>query len=65
MRLRLDDPAQTPELLEFLQSSPDVVADVVADDELEVSLIGSYGLEAMRMELDLRVRAWEAARAQR
>ena len=26
-----------------------------------MSLLGSYNLEAMRMAIDLRVRAWEAA----
>ena len=65
MRLRLNDPSLVPELLEFLQSTPDVVVDVVGDGEVEVSLIGSYALDAMRMELYLRVRAWEAARAAR
>ncbi len=62
MRLRLSDPSLIPELLDFLQSTPDVVVDVIGDDEIEVSLMGSYALDAMRMELYLRVRAWEAAR---
>jgi hypothetical protein len=31
-------------------------------DEVEVSLVGSYNADAMRMELYLRVRAWEAGR---
>jgi hypothetical protein len=65
MRLRLNDPALLPELLDYLQSTPDVVVDVVGDGEVEVSLIGSYALDAMRMELYLRVRAWEAARDSR
>ncbi|TML03788.1 MAG: hypothetical protein E6G36_08355 [Actinobacteria bacterium] len=65
MRLRLSDPALIPELLDFLQSTPDVVVDVVGDREVEVSLLGSYALDAMRMELYLRIRAWEAARAAR
>jgi hypothetical protein len=62
MRLRLTDPALVPELLDFLEETPDVVADVVGDDEVEVSLVGSYAVDAMRMELYLRIRAWEAAR---
>jgi hypothetical protein len=62
MRLRLSDPSLIPDLLEFLRSRPDVVVDVVGDDEVEVSLVASYALEAMRMELYLRIRAWEAAR---
>ena len=65
MRLRLNDPSLIPELLDFLQSTPDVVVDVVAENEVEVSLLGSYALDAMRMELYLRVRAWEAVRAAR
>jgi len=65
MRLRLNDPSLIPELLDFLQSTPDVVVDVVAENEVEVSLLGSYALDAMRMELYLRVRAWEAGRAAR
>jgi hypothetical protein len=63
MRLRLSDPALVPELLEFLEARGDVVVDRVGEDELEVSLMGSFALDAMRMELYLRVRAWEAARS--
>ena len=63
MRIRVDDPALLPDLLEHLRSQIDAVVDVVSADELEVSLLGSYRLEAMRMELYLRIRAWEAARA--
>jgi hypothetical protein len=62
MRLRVTDPALVPELVEFLQARLDVVAAQVGDDEVEVSLLGSYSNDAMRMELYLRVRAWEAGR---
>jgi hypothetical protein len=62
MRLRLTDPGLIPGLVDYLQATPDVVVDVVGDDEVEVSLMGSYAVDAMRMELYLRVRAWEAAR---
>lgn len=62
MRLRLSDPSLIPDLLEFLRARPDVIVDVVDGDEVEVSLVGSYALDAMRMELYLRIRAWEAAR---
>ena len=61
MRVRLNDPAVLPDLLEYLGSTPDVVADVIGEDELEISLIGSFALDAMRMEIYLRIRAWEAA----
>jgi len=62
MRLRLSDPGLVPELLEFLQTRLSVVAEQVAPDEIEVSLLGSYGADGMRIVLDLLVRAWEAGR---
>ena len=62
MRLRVSNPALLPDLLEFLRSRVDVVAEEVSDDEVEVSLVGSYNSDAQRMELYLRVRAWEAGR---
>jgi hypothetical protein len=62
MRLRLSNPALIPDLVEFLHSRADVVAAEVSDDEVEASLLGSYNSDAMRMELYLRVRAWEAGR---
>jgi hypothetical protein len=65
MRIRVSDPELVPELLDFLQTRKDVVAEQVSDDEAEVSLIGSYALDAMRMELYLRIRAWEAAQGTR
>lgn len=60
MRLRVSDPAFVPELLEFLKSRLDLVGDQVSENEVDLSLLGSYGEDAMRMELYLRVRAWEA-----
>jgi len=61
MRLRVSDPALVPELLEFLHSRLDVVAEQITANEVSLSLLGSYASDAMRMELYLRVRAWEAA----
>jgi len=63
MRLRLSNPSLVPDLVDYLERTPDVVVDVVGEGEVEVSLMGSYALDAMRMELYLRVRAWEAARS--
>ena len=63
MRLRLNDPALAPELLQFLQTRADVIADRADDGDLEVSLIGSYNTDAMRMQLFLLIRAWEAGRS--
>jgi hypothetical protein len=49
--LRVSNPALLPDLIEFLRSRIDVVAEPVSDDEVEVSLLGSYNADAMRMEL--------------
>ena len=67
MRIRLNDPALVPDLLGSLEERPDVVAHVIDEErgEVEISLLGSLNLDAMRMELYLRVRAWEAARSGR
>ncbi len=62
MRLRLSDHTLVPDLIEFLRSRIDVVTNQVAENEVEVALLGSYGPDATRMMLDLLVRAWEAGR---
>jgi hypothetical protein len=61
MRVRVDNPALVPELVAFLerQERGAVTADVGAG-VAEVSLLGSYRDEAMRMRLYLLVRSWEA-----
>jgi hypothetical protein len=65
MRLRVSDPALVPELLEFLRSRLDIVGERTGDHEVSLSLLGSYRSDAMRMEVYLRVRAWEAAQSSR
>jgi hypothetical protein len=62
MRLRLSDPHLVPDLLQFLESRLELVCEQVSADEVEVSLLGSYGREGERMTLDLLLRAWEASR---
>jgi len=62
MRVRVADPALLPDLVEFLRARIDAVVTEVADDELEVSLLGSYAGGPMRMELELRIRAWQVVR---
>ena len=59
MPLRVSDPALVPELLEFLHSRLDVVAEQITANEVSLSLLGSYASDAMQMQLYLR--AWEAA----
>ena len=62
MRVRISRPEHLGELVAFLEREVDAVVTPVADDLVEVSLLGSYEPEAMRLELYLRLRAWEAAR---
>jgi len=61
MRVRVSDPTLVPELLDYLRWRDDVVAQRVGSDEIEASLVGSYGAEGHRLELDLRLRAWQKA----
>jgi hypothetical protein len=58
--LRLSDPGLRDVLIADLQSRTDLVVAATGADTIEVSLLGSYNLEAMRMAIYLRVRAWEA-----
>jgi len=61
MRIRLTDTSLLPDLVEFLQTRTDAVVTEIGDDEVEAMLLGSYATDALRMELYLRIRAWEAA----
>ena len=65
MRLYLDNTDTIPGLLDYLRSWSDVVVEQVSEGELEVSLLGSYRLDAMEAELTLRVRAWADAQRAR
>lgn len=60
MRIRLSSAGLLDELLEFLQAEPSAVVEQVSDDEVEVTLLGSYQQDALRMQLELRLKAWEA-----
>jgi hypothetical protein len=62
MRLRLSNPDLVPELLEFLESRIDLVTKRVSENEVELSLLGSYNEDAAQMTVDLLVRAWQASR---
>lgn len=61
MRIRLSSADLLGDLIEFLRAEPSAVVEQVSDDEVEVALLGSYRQDALRMELYLRLRAWEAA----
>ena len=58
--LPLSNPDLLGVLIAGLRTRGDIVVDAVGDDSIEVSLLGSYNLEAMRLAIYLRVRAWEA-----
>jgi hypothetical protein len=57
MRIRVDDPALLPDLIETLRERMDVVIDRHGD-ELAVSVLGSIGQEHLQAELEQRVRGW-------
>ncbi len=67
MRMRVSDPARLPELVQFLERREYMAASTeqVGDDELIVSLLGSYSADATQTQLRLIVRAWEAGRSGR
>ena len=62
MNVYISDPSAIPDLLEYLGTRPDVIAERVGEHEIEVSLLGSRQAPWNAMELELRLRAWEAGR---
>lgn len=48
---RISSPVQIEDLIEILRSEPDAMIERVADEEVEVSLLGAYAPEPMRIEL--------------
>jgi hypothetical protein len=63
--LRVSDPAYLPELLEELTARPDCLAEVVGPNRVQVSVLGSYNTDALELEVELRVRAWQNAQLAR
>jgi hypothetical protein len=61
MRIHVDEPDLVEPLLDFLEQRVGCVAARVADDQIEVSLLGSLSLDAHRLELERLVEALEAA----
>ena len=59
MLVRLSDPTLLFELRAYLVARADCVATAVGPTALDVTILGSYNTEAMGMETQLRVRAWE------
>jgi hypothetical protein len=63
--IRISDPSMLELLLEDLRARPDVVAAVVAPDQIRISILGSYSTSSLRLAVLLRIRAWEAAQRSR
>jgi hypothetical protein len=61
MRVKVGDPALIRRLQQYLAFDPTVIVTQIADDELEVSFIGSLNLTAQHMQTELRLRAWISA----
>ena len=63
MRIRVSDPNAAIDLSEFLRARTGAIVEQTRSgpggpSELEVSLLGSYGEEALRDELEAAVRRW-------
>jgi hypothetical protein len=62
MRIRVNDPSHTAALAAYLGERSDVIVARVGANELEAQLLGSYHAEAMRAQLEGRLRQWETGR---
>jgi hypothetical protein len=58
MRVHLSDPSATSDLREFLRARVGAIVDQSGRDELEVSLVGSYGVGPMREQIALEIGRW-------
>ena len=61
MRVKVGDPALIKRLTQYLAFDATVVVTQIADDEVEVSFLGSLNTNAQQMQTELRLRAWIAA----
>jgi hypothetical protein len=61
MRVKLANPALTSRLIAYLEFDANVVVNRIADDEVEVSFLGSLNTDAQQMHTELRLRAWMSA----
>jgi hypothetical protein len=64
-QVRISNAALLDRLVDDLRQRPDTVVAVTGPNTIEVSLLGSYHAEAMRLAVDLLLRAWEAAQRAR
>ena len=63
--IRISNESMLELLLADLTASSDVVAQIVPPDKIELSIMGSFNSDAMRMVTLLRIRGWEAAQRSR
>jgi len=61
LRVKLSNPGLLRGLVKEFAFDPNVVVTKLADDEVEVSFLGSLNTSAQLMETELRLRAWLSA----
>ena len=61
MLVTISDPTYLLALRAHLAARADCVATAVGPDALDVTILGSYNVDAMDLETQLRIRAWEEA----
>jgi hypothetical protein len=61
VRIKLSDAGQVERLLAFLAFDSNVIVTKIADDEVEVSFLGSLNANAQVMQSELRLRMWLAS----
>ena len=60
MRIRISEPELLAELVDFLRGRIDIVVEELGEDEVDTWVLGSYGLEAHELAMELHLRAWQA-----
>jgi hypothetical protein len=59
-RVHVSDREWLAVLLADLRDHPELVVEAIDGETIEAAVLGSYDLEAMRLAIYLRIRAWEA-----
>jgi hypothetical protein len=60
VRIHVGDPELVPQLLEYFEEQTDCVVAQVGDAEIEVSLLGSFGIETHDGEVERLIEAFRA-----
>jgi len=61
LRIKLSDAGQLERLLAFLAFDANVIASRIADDEVEVSFLGSLNASAQVQQSEARLKLWLAS----